>query len=108
MATRECAQAGPARATGPRIDPVRAKATVGEQFSSAQQPQTAQDDSADSTAVRKPTQPQHSQQLLQETHQVMVKEVQRMQATQEQLQQSSSVLEQTEATYNGQTLNIRW
>lgn len=102
VAAREGAQTGPSRATGPRIDPVRAKATVGEQIFSVQQPQMAQDDSVDSTAVRKPAQPQqHSQQLLQETRQVMVKEVQRMQATQEQLQQSSSVLEQTEATYNG-------
>lgn len=71
-------------------------------------PQTAQEDPGTVNAVRKLTQPQqHSQQLLHETRQVMVQEVQRMQATQEQLQQSSGVLEQTEATYNGQTQHLR-
>lgn len=46
-------------------------------------------------------QQQHSQQLLQQTRKLMQQEVQRMHATQEQLQQSSGILQQTEATFNG-------
>lgn len=106
LGARDSALGGPSRAAGPRVDPVRARATAGEELSSVQQPQTAQDDPAGASALRNPAQPQHSQQLLHETRQVMVQEVQRMQATQEQLQQSSGAIEQTEATYNGQTRNI--
>lgn len=102
VASRDGAIRGPPRSGGPRVDAVRAKATAGEELFCAQKAQTAQDEPAATDLASKPVQPQqHTQQLLHETRQVMVQEVQRMQATQEQLQQSSGVLEQTETTYNG-------
>ncbi|KAL8439762.1 hypothetical protein Efla_002664 [Eimeria flavescens] len=98
---------GPSRAGGPRADPVRAQATSGEQHSSMPPPLSGQEDPVAVGGGGKLTQPQaHSQQLLQETRQVMVQEVQRMQATHEQLQQSSGVIAQTEATYNGVFLAV--
>ncbi|KAL8446683.1 hypothetical protein Emag_004631 [Eimeria magna] len=103
--TREGPLGGASRGTGPRAEPVRAPLTSGEQQSSMAAPSSSQDDAAAAAGLNgtgKLAKPQaHSQQLLQETRQVMVQEVQRMQATQEQLQQSSGVIAQTEATYNG-------
>lgn len=100
--TREGALGGASRGTGPRAEPVRAPATSGEQQSTMAVPPSGQDDAAALNGTGKLAKPQaHSQQLLQETRQVMVQEVQRMQATHEQLQQSSGVIAQTEATYNG-------
>ncbi|KAL8446887.1 hypothetical protein Emed_004766 [Eimeria media] len=104
--TREGPLGGASRGTGPRAEPVRAPVTSGEQQSSMAAPSSSQDEAAGAAAAGlngtgKLAKPQaHSQQLLQETRQVMVQEVQRMQATQEQLQQSSGVIAQTEATYN--------
>ncbi|KAL8431276.1 hypothetical protein ACSSS7_005361 [Eimeria intestinalis] len=104
--TREGPPGGASRGTGARAEPVRAPVTSGEQQSSMAAPSSSQDEAAAAAAglndSAKLAQPQaHSQQLLQETKQVMVQEVQRMQATHEQLQQSSGVIAQTEATYNG-------
>ncbi|CDJ48365.1 hypothetical protein, conserved [Eimeria brunetti] len=102
LPTRDGQPGGPSRSGGPRLEPVRARATTGEQVPAAQGQQKQQEDaSLNPAALQRPAQLQpHSQQLLQETGQAMAKEVQRMRATQEQLQQSSSALEQTEASYN--------
>ena len=105
----EEAQAAPLRAAAPRGDHMRAKAALGEQqvLSMQQLPQAQGDPATLSGPVQKLPQTQaRSQQLLQQTRHAMVKEVERMQATQEQLQQSSNVIEQTEATYNGQPRNL--
>lgn len=103
LSARDGPPGGPSRSAGPRLEPVRAKATTGEQLASGGGSQNQQEGaSLNTAAVPRPVQVQpQSQQLLQETGQAMAKEVQRMRATQEQLQQSSSALEQTEASYNG-------
>ena len=105
LPARDGPPGGPSRSGGPRFEPVRAKATSGELVAADRGPQKPQaDTSLNPAALQRPAQVQaRSQQLLQETGQAMVKEVQRMRATQEQLQQSSNALEQTEASYNGQT-----
>ncbi|CDJ41989.1 hypothetical protein, conserved [Eimeria tenella] len=101
VSAREGPSAGPSRSGGPRVEPVRAKATAGEQLAFAPVPPKSQDGAVKPGGVHRVSQPvSHNQQLLQETGQAMVKEVQRMQATEEQLQQSSSALEQTESSYN--------
>ncbi|CDJ35848.1 uncharacterized protein EMH_0036830 [Eimeria mitis] len=109
LSARDAQPGGPSRSGGPRLEPVRAKATTGEQVNSSRGTQKPHEDtSLNPPALQRPAHVQsHSQQLLQETGQAMAKEVQRMRATQEQLQQSSSAIEQTEASYNGQTRATR-
>lgn len=104
LSTRDGPPGAPTRSGGPRLEPVRAKATTGEQLATARGSQKPQEGALNPATLQRPAQLQaHSQHLLQETGQAMAKEVQRMRATQEQLQQSSTALEQTEASYNGQT-----
>lgn len=102
LSTRDGPPGAPTRSGGPRLEPVRAKATTGEQLATARGSQKPQEGALNPATLQRPAQLQaHSQHLLQETGQAMAKEVQRMRATQEQLQQSSTALEQTEASYNG-------